>query len=376
MSWALILAVLASLLVIPVDATPSITAQASTFLSNVVSLDLSKYTITSRKILNDSFLGPDIKEQSMPYTLVYGESSVSAAFNFVNGMFSYCDLSYRSRPAYTQTPPIDVLSQSKILIKRYEAFVSQNGGDTTYLSTMANMLDGISQLQSTSVTSGNMKLNITLYSTHIPETPLETIRWFYTENGLDATPKAVTFDFTNGTLHSISDTWNLYTIGNVNTISQDEALNIAWNTIQNFTLKFVANNGSIFEVKPDLSRVTTDVSFSMSVRNYTVLFPSWDIQYWFDKPINEDNGIHVGIWGDTKQVFLCQSIFIMGWNWPSPTPTKATTSLSSPPTYISKAAPDLTAKTILIAGSAAGMIAAFVAIGITVNKRRNKPTVL
>lgn len=302
--------------------------------------------------------------------------------NFVGESFWYCNLQIKGKPIYTQTESANVLDQSKSVIQRYQAYVAQyTRSDTSYVSSMASMLNTVSELKSTSVTAGNTKLNISVTATRISNIPKQTFKWFYTENGIDVTRKAVTFTYTDGMLTSISDTWNLYSIGSLNSISKEEALNIAWSQAQNLKLQFISENGSIYEIKPDLSNVTTDVSFSMQPRNNTVLLcPSWIVTYWFAKPYGQNHGIEVGIWGDTKEVVFCNPLVILGGSDTSGSTTQASPNdglrIGSVPsgTSTSQASSNdgLPVNALLIISAGASLIVAIAGAGIIIKKRKKQ----
>lgn len=342
---------------------PSVEDKSLAVMSEVFGLDLSKYNVTLKRISDSDYckFGPDVKQSSVDYTLVSGTDRIDVSLMFENGHLWYCILyPIACTPTYAQLPAVNALEQSKSVISRYQAYATQNyASDTSYVSTMATMLNSLSELKSTSITSGNIKLNISVSAPRgIGDVPMQTIKWFYTENGVDVTRKAVTFEFTNGSLSSISDTWGLYTIGSYSLISREEALDIAWRAAQNLTLKFVAEDGSIVEVKPDLSHVTSDVSFSMGPRNSTALYPFWEIRYYFDKFIYSDYGIQVGIWGDTKQVVYCQSLTTLG---------------DSPSTSTAQSANNASSliETLAVASAIILLIVAIVAV-MVLKKRRSK----
>jgi hypothetical protein len=136
---------------------------------------------------------------------------------------------------------------------------------------------------------------------------------------------SVGIDYTDGVLTSISDTWNLYSVGSSETISQEEAEAIAYVAAQNYDLEFIAENGSIYTEKADLSDVTTKAELSMQQRSDSdsALYPLWDVEFWFNgRPHGSQvRGVEVGVWGDTKEVELCQAIVVLGGDDPSQSET-------------------------------------------------------
>jgi hypothetical protein len=122
------------------------------------------------------------------------------------------------------------------------------------------------------------------------------------------------------------------------------------------TLKFVAEDDSIIEVKPDLSHVTSDVSFSMIPRN-SALYPFWSVYYYFDKPVYSDYGIQVGLWGDTKQIAYCQGLTTLG---------------DPPPTSAAQSADNANSPAVLLAVAGAIVLVVAISAAVVIKKRRSK----
>ena len=296
------------------SAEPSVQDKASAFLSDVVGLDIAKYNakIEGPTVNYGSTFGSSVKEERILFVLESKESQTRADFVFENGLLGYCSLSHIKGPAvYKKSPSTSVLEQAKAIIQKYQSYADQNfEADTSYVQSMRSMLSAVSELKSLEKTDGNIKLQIS-------ETPIDNVmstvvKWVYTENGIDVPRKSVAIYFLNGTLSDMTDTWNLLTIGSKSLISEEEALSMAWKKAKNYTLKFASENGSTLEVKPDLSNVTTEVIFSMTTRNSTALYPLWTINFYFNKLYYNAYGIQVCIWGDTKEVFYCESLITLG----------------------------------------------------------------
>jgi hypothetical protein len=311
----LIMTIIASLTQISTAlAEPTVTDKSLEMLSNVVGFDLSKYNVTllGHSINYASSFGPDVKQEIVDYALESSGTKTLVNLVFEDGHLWYFTLNtIGNKPLYTQAPSTNVIDQGKNLIQKYQTYAAQNyEADTSYVKPMASMLNSVSELKTTTITSGNMRLNISI----TPMSNVENIKlqWMYIENGLEIPRKAVSILFKDGTLYSFHDSWNLLTIGGHSEISQEEALSMAWTTAQKYTLKFGSENGSVIEVKPDLSNVTAKVLFSMTTRNSTALYPLWQVYYYFNKNYYGAYGIQIGIWGDTKEVFYCKSLSNLG----------------------------------------------------------------
>ena len=261
LSSVLLVLFVASMVQIPIVHSMELAVQdkALAFLANVAGFDLSKYSAKLEGVSAsyDSTFGPLVKEESVSYTLDADGSQVRAAFVFENGLLWYSDLSYvKGSAIYKQSPSTSVLDQVKSLVQNYQIYVGQNyEEDTSYVQSMRNIIDGISELKAQEKTVDNLKLQVSI--TPIDNIVSTVVKWVYTENNVDVPRKSMAMYFRNGTFWFMSDTWNLLTIGSRSLISQEEALKMAWAKAQNYTLNFVSDNGSTLEIKPDLSNVTT-----------------------------------------------------------------------------------------------------------------------
>ncbi|XHH09798.1 MAG: hypothetical protein ACFCUE_04000 [Candidatus Bathyarchaeia archaeon] len=339
------------------------TEKAIPLLSNVFCFDLSKYDIKLDINVNnsDSNFG-DAIQQSTHYTLTSRNGNVSADVNFVGDSLWYCNVRIRGDAIYSQTPSTDLIEQSKRVLQSYRSFVTQNGKSDSYLSEMEALLNQVKELKETSITSENIRLNITMYPTRVSNIPLQFFDWYYTENGVDSSSIRVSFSYTDGVLTSIKDTWKLFSVGSSDSISQAEAESIALSVAKNYTLEFRSENDSVNSEKADLSDVTIKSELSMQQRSDkdSALYPLWAVQFWFNgRPHgNQILGIEVCVWGDTKEVELCQAIVVLGGEDPSQSENSAG----------NEAFPTSTIALV----SAVGIIVALAGVGITVKRKHGK----
>jgi hypothetical protein len=319
----ILLLIILSMTMQPIIAEPSVEEKSLSILSNVFNIDLSRYQIIHNGTSNDytSAFGQNGKQVVVDYTLISGENKLFANLVFVNGNLWFCNLDTVSgNPIYTQSTQNSTIDKSKATISKYQAYSLQyNIQQVPEISSMATILKSVYELKNVTIAEENIKLNMISKYDQYYNLSKQTITWFFTENNYDVTKKAITLEFLNGNLVSISDTWNLFSIGSFNYISKEEALSLAWNAAQNCTLKFVSDNNTIFEIKPDLKNANIETYFSMEPRNPNVLYPFWQIRYYFSKAYYSDYGIQVGIWGDTQKVAYCESLTHLGGVNPTPT---------------------------------------------------------
>jgi hypothetical protein len=140
------------------------------------------------------------------------------------------------------------------------------------------------------------------------------IQWIYTENGTDVPKKRLELKLDkNGNLCYFLDNWSLYTVGTLETISEEEFINIAFEAANNTMLTIVLDdNGTTVEIKPDMNNVTYDAWLGILPRDSDKLYPYWQVMFYFEKPIYSKIGIEVGVWGDTQEIDYCSAFGVLG----------------------------------------------------------------
>ena len=115
---------------------------------------------------------------------------------------------------YANTPETDVTTQANNLLTRYETLISQkSAADSSFLESMKNVLNSANTKSSANVTTGNINFQSS-------QTGNSTrLQWIYTENGITMSNKKNEMDFDNNNLISFIDTWSIYKVGPLNTLS-------------------------------------------------------------------------------------------------------------------------------------------------------------
>ncbi len=349
------------------------TEKAYAFLTDVVQLDLSKYQPQIKHVgtLPMSGIG-EINEVygSLINETIFPEGGSSANLNFIvwlkNGVPYYLSMSghQNNNLYYTQKQPDNALDTSKAFFDRYKTYLTNYCNvDASYLQPMIDMLNNVTQLSSNTVSSGNILMKISgdpSWRQLISAGSSTYVNFDYFENGVDVSRKHVSLDYYNGTLQHFQDTWNLYNVGAWSQISKEEAINIASTAAQ----KYVSDEENKFGTKPDLSDVTYKATLSMVPRENNVLYPSWEVIIFYNKPTSNVIGIQVIIRGDTKEVTYTESYLVLGsTNGDSSTP-KSSQSIASPaPTSTT---PISTTKTTATLFTTSSQAAPFIAVGIII----------
>jgi hypothetical protein len=208
------------------------------------------------------------------------------------------------------------------MLQRYKTFAQNLGWGTSHVDQASEMLNNVFAASSKSdlhlfnnvfgfvptiACESNMKL----------ETNEKRVDWIYTEKGANMTWKSLSFNF-GGNKLSFADTWNLYKVGSLSGITEEEAKSIGWEAARNYNVTFTYENGTTVPVTPKWSNVS-EIGFSMipgqihkmdpnsNVNSGSVnreplsLYPHWQMIFYFEM-IGGAAGVQVGVWGDTKEI--------------------------------------------------------------------------
>jgi DNA-binding transcriptional ArsR family regulator len=268
------------------------TDNAIDFLQDVVQIDLTGYhaTLLSNTIEVREDLG-GVVEEILSYSLTNSESQITMVLRFRNRELSRYQMSlFEGSVVYAQPQPFSVLDVAKDLIQRYSSF---KGDD--YVENMSNMLASVNKSESTEITEGDTKLQLTISGNNAK------ILWLYTENGVDFSPKSLYLDFENNVLTELTDGWYLFNIGTTEvTVSQEEAVQMARDAVQGFTWQADGTTVSNFNVLQE----PVSVIFHPTTREENLaLIPYWQVTLYLDKVYPSGfNRLVVGIWADTGEV--------------------------------------------------------------------------
>ena len=284
-----------------------------TFLREVIKLDMTKYnaTLASNWVDYPPHWG-GLAEEDVRYNLDgVDESKLYATCKFRENMLYSCSLDVlKGSPIFVQ-PSTNIVDEAKSLLERYHAY-----SGASYAQEMRNMLDTLDETKEMTVTSGNIKL--TTSSQDVQHDPaMEAIihtyfEWMYTVNGVDAPQNVLRVTFENGIFKFFRDDWDLFKIGSISAISQEEAINLAMDAAEDYKLQIYLGNNTLTDVEFNLVDEPVTAELFMYPRETLTVYPFWRIEVYFDKSYYSAYGIRVGIWADTKQIEYCKSLSGLG----------------------------------------------------------------
>ncbi len=259
-------------------------------LRNVVQLDTNRYKITLTSNTLEYREDFDVAEEGLRYSF----SGVAGAFNVSlrfreNHLSRYQLTDAIDVPLTIQTPASNDLEAVKMTLQRYSAYSSDG-----YLEGMSLLLNQINTTESTTVTSGNLKLQITTIGSSAE------YLWMYTENGVDFSAKSLRMTFNNGVLIALTDGYFLFTIGttdlNMNSV-QAEVVAKTYVEDMVWTINGTAVHGFSVQrtVSSELLPHPRGDSVALVPYWYVVLELTQTYAGGFDRA-------SVGVWADTGEV--------------------------------------------------------------------------
>jgi hypothetical protein len=292
----------ASLIPIAFAAEASVQEKGLSILSNVVSLSLTKYAVTTKEYKQDiqpSYLGV-VPQKDVDYYLVSNSSKVEMLFTFANSRLQMIHVLENEGSPHMSKPTSNTLEFAKNFLSNYQAYT----GDILY-GELKSTLDNVDQNKKFTKTTGNTQLEV------LANNGYTTFKWTYTFNNVKAPSKFIALGFDNSFLTYFVDNWQLYKIGGTSVnLSENEAKAIALETAKahNWSLKLDAD---AFETKNfNKSNVCwTALVFGGSLKaNETrsadplMLYPVWRVGVALNKWYGNMYGIEVDIWADTKEI--------------------------------------------------------------------------
>jgi hypothetical protein len=273
-------------------------------LRNVVGLNLTKYSVTTKEIPANqqaSYFGV-VPQENVGYELASGESRLKTLYTFVRGKLQMIHvLETEGTPSLikpaTITNPVEM---AKDFLGNYQAYTA----DSIY-GELKPMLDKVDASKNTTKLSGNTQLDVSAIDSYT------TFRWTYMFNGVITPSKVVALGFKNGFLKYFVDNWNLYGVGSTNiNLSKKEAIAIALDTAKayNWSVKLDADTLETKNFNESNVRWTAllfdDSLGAGKARSEDILtvYPVWRVGVALNKWYGNMYGIEIDIWADTKEV--------------------------------------------------------------------------
>ena len=278
-------------------------------LSNVVGLNLTKYTVTAE----DAQAGPQasyldvVPQEKVTYELTADRSTIKALYTFANGKLQMIQVLEREgSPSFVKSA---AFSNDVELAKDFLINYQRYTGNSLF-GELKSMLNGGFFGENSTKASGNIVLEST-------ENEGETsFKWYYSANGAVAPySKFVTLCFKDGFLSAFVDNWRLYNIGSTTVnLSEKEAVAVALETAKAHFWSFKLEDDALDAKNFNESNVCwTSLIFDNSLdggkarsEDLLELYPVWRVGIALNKWYGQMYGIQVDVWADTGEVRCVQ----------------------------------------------------------------------
>ena len=292
------------------SATPTSREKALSFVSNVLPLDMTKYTSTLTQYgLTPPYAEGEPTIEIVDYTLESTGSKLIASCSFSDKVFTGCLLILQSGSILSDRPTDNLIDSARGFLEKYQTYTGDD------LTEMINTLSNADATKNMTTTSGNIKLKI-LTQTIDPETVDTIFRWTYTVNGADYTAIGVTFR--NGDFYALRDDRGIYKIGNTDVkITKEQAIDLALKYVETYSYTGVTGseeNPTYVEISGfNVTKENITAELNTYSRESCTLYPYWSVQL----PLKENYpgnvwALLVNVWADSGEVFLCQPLAVGG----------------------------------------------------------------
>ncbi len=305
--------------------------QTKSILSDVIGLDLTKYSITantSTSIPPVPYQTGDLNLKPAKYYLKSDTAQIGVLSTFYNGKLAVVNLDPAGNASvfsHVDSQETDLKNQADLLLGRYAEVLSQASSvDVSFLTSMRNVLSTVdNELVTVNTTVGNINFQVS------KDGNTTKLQWVYCDYGTIMTPKRVELTFNNLDLVSFQDTWSIFKVAGPNTLSEEQAKKIALDAAQKVPLHLSNSMGDNITIENhDFSNAPYSFTFNMlpcyssdadlisrlSLDPLT-LYPFWRFHFYFNETIANIEGIQVGVLGDTGEIYSAGTFGYLGGSY-------------------------------------------------------------
>lgn len=319
------------------------------FLSDVIQLDLTKYGVippehvppgfeglsplefykqlseyaSTRPTPNNTFIvdryGGLAEEETLSPDFGYNGTRFGTMAIFVNGQMKALKLYYYGEEdyVYSELQPTAIEGRARGILQRYQTFFKEKyGHDAHYIAPMLDRLSSNISLHLAEFTEGNLTFHFS------QDGDKSLLEWIYTLEDVEINWKRVSIAFRNNAFESFHDSWGLYNVSGLNTISLEEAVRIVLATAQNGELRrtwAVAGTGyvnisELVDTRYSVSLMMEPFRFdsysfpSKIPRDPLTIYPFLRIYFYFNNRTNDSIGLDISVWGDTGEIRSCTDV--------------------------------------------------------------------
>jgi hypothetical protein len=313
-------------------------------LSDVIGLDLSKYTLIDHGYGTRYDYGGRVYVENYSAYLVDEEGGeVSVQSMFYNGFPDWLLITplaadgvyvkHAGSLYYAIEPPNGSVADLQNVFERYVAFAQKYDIVTLEVSSVLDLFSQAPKDLPLSVSSP-----VKVYSDDkVLYVSQKSFGFGYVIDGVEVVNKSMGITFSNNQIQ-FHDDFELYTVCSSGLFSKEELTNFAFDVAKKWFDDFFSSVNDGSSVKPVLSKANADVSLvvipgqlhnnelndalleagvgtSYSVkRDALTLYPFLSATFYLNKPVGNVNGVQVSVWGDTQEVTSCyEHMFRTTW---------------------------------------------------------------
>lgn len=264
--------------------------QAQIFLTNVIGLDTTKYTLTLLPTKEIPNLPTEYDPNNQEYQVETNINQFKATIKYENNKLTRCRLRWLTEPTNLANYSPDPLEIVRDFILKYKEFTQED-----YLIEIQHMLDQITTTEPIAIVSDSGEV---IFDVIYRESYLY-FHWSKTVDGIANEFNQVSIILRDNLLATFSDTWNERIVSDVSIISREEAISIAKQHVKNYSYIFANTKVSDFSILEKPLRV----ELSMQIKDETTVSPLYYIRFGLSEVYpGVVTEIRVSLWADTGEL--------------------------------------------------------------------------
>jgi len=273
--------------------------KALPFIENVLPIDISQYNVTFTKYSETelpAFLSVGAASERVTYTLESEESIIDVTCRIENDELTFCVVTPKNGSVISDRQYANLIDAANSFLDKYQTHTGQD------LEPIKNTLTDADPTKNMTVTAGDIKLTISNGGIWgIKETSFD---WKHVYNGCEY--PLLSLGFSNGVFSTLNDGGIIYTIGDTTVnISQEQAINIAMNHIQNYSYTMP---GGVEISDFNVTEERTEAWLVPSPREPYVLYPLWEVMLYLNQTYpGSVYALLVTVWADTGKLSSCNN---------------------------------------------------------------------
>ncbi|MCL2133982.1 MAG: hypothetical protein FWH37_00255 [Candidatus Bathyarchaeota archaeon] len=288
-------------------------------LTDVIGLDLSKYDkMEGHTYYGTTYrYGETVEVEQCGFWLVDTKGDVVTVMSeFYNGFPEWVNIRADTSFHYAIEPFKGSVGELQSFFERYMDFAQKYDIFTVDKFAGLDLFNTVSSNLPTKVSSDDLSLYVSKQSFGLGSIA----------NGVELPNKSLSIEITDDHI-VFSDTFGLYSVCDVNTLSKAEFTDFAFEVAQIFCDTFFVLGENDVNIEWDLER--SDIGLNMipgqlynnplnnelleqgvgtsysKDRDALVLYPMWQARFYFNQNIDNIDGVQVGVWGDTGEIAYC-----------------------------------------------------------------------